>query len=534
MPPPRSERGRRLAAAGAWLVALAATALLAAYYLAITPARHLDSVFLFEAVEGLLRTGLPRSPTVASWPVVTQLMDWTPQRLCAADLPFVHGPGYNVLDNHAYFVLYPIAALAALVGAEAAFAILNALAHMLLVVLPVRALRRHGVGWLACAAFAVLVLCWPAWSQSAIGDYYLDRLYMPLMLGLLFALDALVRAASAGRPVRGPMLMVVLLALLAGSCTERAAIMAAGAVIYTAAVHGSLHRRKTALVALALVGAALVLATGLYFKLLYQGFEAGGSLLGNLRITPGTLAIWQPGFPAFAVVTLALLGGLGFLAGWRVWLLMLGSMLPNLLITIGGAELNGWSTHYHAMYIPFVVFAAALGWQRLVRGAESRALATRASLLVVFPLAAVVVAARLDPYTLKRNDGAQSNIVLRVASFARQGSKAPSLSEVGYLKQLADAVPQGARVSGAERSMPTLRHGRQLMLFPSGVGGADYLVVDGVVEAGEPKILQTLTFHPENRTVLDACMTERVRREGFRLVRELRPVSLLVLRRTPP
>jgi hypothetical protein len=406
---------------------------------------------------------------------------------------------------------------------------------MLLLVLPVWALRRHGVGWLGCAGFAVLVACWPAWSQSALGDYYLDRLYMPLMLGLLFALDGLVRETSAGRSGRGPMLMVVVLALLAGLCTERAAIMSAGAVIYTAAVHGSLRSRKTVLAVLVLVGAALVLGTAIYFKLVYRGFEAGGSLLGNLRITPGTLALWQPGFSTFVVVTLALLGGLGFLAGWRVWLLMLGSMLPNMLITVGGAELNGWSTHYHAMYIPFVVFAATLGWQRLVRAAESRSLATSAWLFVVFPLAAVSVATTLNPYTLKRNDGSQpAGIVPSLVSFARHGSEAPSLGEIGFLKQLAAAVPEGARVSAVERSMPTLRRGRQLMLYPSGIGGADYLVVDGVVEAGEPKVTQTLTFHPETRPALDTCMTERVRREGFQVVRELRPIGLLVLRRTEP
>lgn len=530
-----TERRHRWVAAAAWLVAVGITALLAAYYVALTPARHLDSVFLFEAVEGVLRRGVPLSPTVESWPLATQLMDWTPQRLCPSGLPFVHGVGYNVLHNHAYFALYPIAGLAILLGAEPAVAVLNAIAHMTLIVLPVCVLRRQGIGWSGCAAFAVLVACWPVWSQSAIGDYYLDRLYMPLMLGLLFALERLVRVTSAGEPARGSFLLVSVLAVLAASCTERAAIMVAGALLYTAVVQGSVRRRKAVLLALETVGIALVLGTAVYFRLVYRGFEGGGSLVGNLRISPNDLAIWQPGFPAFVVVTLALLGGLGFLAGWRVWLLMLGSMLPNLLITAGGAELNGWSTHYHAMYVPFVVFAATLGWSRLIHGASSRSPLAAASLVLAFPLLAIAAAAMLDPYTLKRDDGSQSRgVVVSLARFAWSGREAASLAEVHYLKQLAEAVPAGARVSAVERAMPTLRRGRELMLFPSGAAGADYLVVDGLIESGEPRILQTLTFHPESRAALDACMTDRVRRDGFHLVRELAPVGLLVLQRTKP
>jgi hypothetical protein len=528
-----SEPRRGWAAVAAWLGAAAVTALLTAYYIALTPGRHLDSVFLFEAVESVLRTGVPVSPTVESWPAVTQLMDLSPERFCSADLPFVHGAGYNVLHNHAYYVLYPIAALAALVGAEPAFAVLNAIAHMALVVLPVCVLRRRGMRWPGCIAFAVLIACWPAWSQSAVGDYYLDRLYMPFMLALLFALERLVRVTAAGEPARRTLLLVGTLAVLTACFTERAAIMVAGALLYTAVVQGAVRRRKPVLAALEIIGSALVLGAAIYFKFIRRGFEGGGSLVENLNIAD--LVFRQPGFPSFVVVTLALLGGLGFLAGWRVWLLMLGAMLPNLLITTGGAELNGWSTHYHAMYIPFVIFAATAGWSRLVLSASSRSPLSVASLVVVLPVLAVAAAAMLDPYTLKRDDGAQSRgIVTSLARFAWFGRETPSLAEVHYLRQLADAVPAGARVSAVERAMPTLRRGHKLMLFPAGAAGADYLVVDGVLDSGEPKILQIPTFHPESRAALDACMTQRVRREGFRVVREVAAVSLLVLQRAKP
>jgi hypothetical protein len=49
----------------------------------------------------------------------------------------------------------------------------------------------------------------------------------------------------------------------------------------------------------------------------------------------------------------------------RYFLIVFGTLLPNLFITIGGAEKNGLTTHYHSFYIPFLISGAVFGFVRL-------------------------------------------------------------------------------------------------------------------------------------------------------------------------
>jgi hypothetical protein len=45
----------------------------------------------------------------------------------------------------------------------------------------------------------------------------------------------------------------------------------------------------------------------------------------------------------------------------RALLLASISMVPNVLVSIGGAELTGFSTHYHSIYLPILVACASVG-----------------------------------------------------------------------------------------------------------------------------------------------------------------------------
>jgi hypothetical protein len=49
----------------------------------------------------------------------------------------------------------------------------------------------------------------------------------------------------------------------------------------------------------------------------------------------------------------------------RFFLIALSSLLPNLFISIGGAEKTGLTTHYHSFYIPFLISGAVFGFIKL-------------------------------------------------------------------------------------------------------------------------------------------------------------------------
>ena len=53
-----------------------------------------------------------------------------------------------------------------------------------------------------------------------------------------------------------------------------------------------------------------------------------------------------------------MLGIFAFFAGIRVAIIAMACLVPNVIITVGGAEFTGWTTHYHAMYFPILIFTA--------------------------------------------------------------------------------------------------------------------------------------------------------------------------------
>jgi hypothetical protein len=525
--------------AGTWglvFFALAAVSLLTLYYAKTTVTRHLDSVFLLEAVTSISQGGKPISATVQSWPEVARTLGWLPERVCAMALPFPDQPGYNVLYNHAYFALYPIALLAALAGTEAAFALMNAVAHLALVLTPFIFLRRQGVPVASAAIFSLCVACYPGWSLSANGDYYLDRLYMPFMLLLLYVLDSWVRTGGTITRRRW-VAAAVTTAVAASIMTERATIMVIGTLLFFWAAFPAFRAGDSRMgrVVLAL-SIALAAYLAWYFAALFQGFEGGGSLTQNARLTLDAMhaRLRHPLMPAFVLTNLLFIGWLALFSGWRYLLLLLGAMLPNLLISIGGAELAGWTTHYHAMYIPFLIFAASVGYLELTRqGGNVLALA-------VPPLAgigAVLLALNFNPYTSRLVKSSDAGSYVYVTTGVYRFFVTPKLSGqkamAEWLRRLDAVIPAGVKVSAIEGAMPALYGSRQLALYPAGLDDADYLVVSGSSANGTPVAVKGAPSSQGPAAVeqLDACLATRAAHQGFVLYKDIAAIGVLVFKK---
>ena len=209
---------------------LIATVLLAVYYERTAPLKHLDSVFLYESSLSVLENGRPTSTTWESYvPEVHATFTLPPEEVCRLELRKDLADGYDILENHAYMAIYPISLLTAVAGPESAFAILNALAHVLLVVIPSVFLVRQGSGVVAAAAYALLVAAYPVWSYSATGDYYLDRLYMPFALLSLFTMHLMIQHQERLRDARW-LAAWAMATIAAALFTERAALMMIGAI----------------------------------------------------------------------------------------------------------------------------------------------------------------------------------------------------------------------------------------------------------------------------------------------------------------
>lgn len=526
--------------AEAWafaLLAAVAVATLTFFYNETSITRHLDSVFLFESVTSIAQTGEPISTTVASWPDVLKTLNMPHEQVCSAALGFPTS-GYNVLHNHAYLALYPIALLSMLTDAESAFALMNAVAHLALIFLPYMFLRRHDVPMASSAVFSLCIACYPGWALSATGDYYLDRLYMPSMLLLLYLLHKwTLPDQSFFRNKICWLACTVLTAIAAAIATERAAIMVIATLLFFLVLFPVFRNNKSVhwvLVTL-LIGLALYLMW--YFDSVYVGLQGGGNLLNNARLTPAQwlVRLQHPAMLPFALTNFLFIGWLALFAGWRNILLLFGTLIPNLLITIGGAELTGWSTHYHTMYIPFLIFTSSIGYLELNHRMSHKMIRLVAP--VAISCFAVGCTLTFNPFTARWGTNSSVNMSFGITKSVfrffltpkRSGEKATA-----YWLHLLDAeIPKNVKISATEGVMPALYKSRQVALYPFGMDAADYLVIAGSATEGAPTVISGATSYlgKAEEENLNACLAKRAADQGFMLSRDIPATGTLVFKR---
>jgi hypothetical protein len=523
----------------AWLasvICVVATALLAVFYMQTSALKHLDSVFLFESIESISQGYEPVSRTVATWPEALRLFSVPAADVCAAPLAATEIAPYNVFDNHAYVNLYPLGLISSAIGPEVTLAIVNALAHVLLLFLPYVFLRRRGAPWLAALGFATCVALYAGWSYSAGGEYYLDRLYMPLALAAAYLGHRLFIDGEESPRI---LVLFLLCAFAAAASTERAALMMSGLLAFFVVLQPRSSRVSnytTAVVsmsALALIGYVFV-----YFKWVFVGIEGGGDIIANaMAILRAPLERMSDAkWVAFGLVNLSL-AAFALFAGWRHVLLLVGSMLPNFLVSTGGAEISGWATHYHTMYIPFLIFVASVGYARVASWLSRPA-------KYAFALSALGLTfawtTMLDPATgmfgKPSLTAIRQGIVGRVTTYYLKPAESHDRAAAAAARSLDELVPKNVRVSAIEGAMPALYRGRHVLYYPIGLNEVDYVVISGSVKEGDVTGLSGAVSYlgPSEAEALNRCLAERLKRSGFRLAGTVASIGLVVLQREPP
>lgn len=522
-----------------WVVAVTFTFLVVAfanYFYSTTALKHLDSVFLFESAQSVLESGQPTSSTVATWPDALKTFNVPVADLCQAKLERT-GQEYNILSNHAYVSIFLIALLVAIIGPELAFAILNAFSHLLLLVIPFVFLRLKGVGILPSLAFVLSVAVYPAWSFSSVGDYYLDRLYMPFALLSLFLIDHIVRVDGRIGVNRRLLLGLVFTVSVTAMFTERAAIMVMGAMVfYLLFFKKELKISGARNLLLALV-AVIAIYLWIYFKFVFDGIQGGGGILDNaLVILRNPMQrLGSSGVVPFALVSLLFIGIYVTWSGARYIILAIGAILPNLFISVGGAELNGWSTHYHTMYLPFLIFVASMGFLNFVHYVGSG----RGRYFIPIAVGSyfIIVSGFLNPYEGKLEysfHASTKNTVLgKVFSYYLDPKHSYERVAPETLKSLAKLIPEGVRVSSIEGVMPTLYRARHLSYYPIDMDSADYLVVSGTASDGKISSIAGATSYlgPAQTVELNQCLQQRMAVNGFELYETMPSIGVLVFKR---
>ena len=170
------------------------------YFQLVTAWFHqLDTAFLMETLASIKKTGIPTTYLGPSFVDAYSTFFLNAESLCNADL-IPSGRGLSVFNSHAYYILYPLAALTWLFPPHAILAFANGLGFVSVIFIVYWVIRKQGVPILAAIAFCLLVIAHPAWSHASLGNFYADRFFMPLgLLYISLLYDLITRKADVSR-----------------------------------------------------------------------------------------------------------------------------------------------------------------------------------------------------------------------------------------------------------------------------------------------------------------------------------------------
>lgn len=435
----------------------------------------LDQAYFLESIDTTYENGQPS--TMLGHTVIVaieNLLTIPAEKVCA--YPFESdGKQYlNLYNRHAQPLFYVLAALRPIFSARIIyyFCALIAFPGLLLVVY----LRTRAVGLPAALGIGLLTLVafHPAWSYSAYGQFYLDKLFPILCVGYFFILhDWLTQ--DRRRP-----LLLAIVGILAAATSERSIIMMVAGTLGVYALFG-FRRRWSKLDFMPLIFILIIGACGYAYMNFIQDNPDYASFIKSLiesisiirRKAEAARSIYK-----FLFINVLLLIPFGYFAK-RWTLIAILSLVPNLVGTIGGAEKLGWSTHYHSAYFPFLIVAMVMGatsfWKRKTH--------VSSSIVLSLSIIVVVIFAFLNPFPpameFSVRQVTETGPFKTMGFVLGMGPAAGTIKQSENLTRIAAFIPPGSEVSTLEGYMPALyeKGVKWLHFYPLGLGPSEYLVL---------------------------------------------------------
>lgn len=481
-----------------------------------------DSAGFVHLIKAVAESGEMVSPVFSSFYSAIPLLSASPEAYCGSSFRGLYETT-NFSTWHPYLISYLMAIPVRFGGVEAlqvaAFA--NALNVGGALAVIWWFLRGKGIRAGASLAFVGAVLLFPAWSGTVTGQFYYDRLYiLPCLALVLFGLEGNIERS------RWKVLLTLVLFTACVLVSERAAMLSSMLLLGNWVLQGSRRFQKANLLLLVcgLLGAAYFIV---YMKFvqnsLYYSGVSPSTIWGNIEASlfPAGHLFW-PTMKWLAVIAPML--ALAFVVP-RNGLIVLAAILPNVIVSVGGAEKTGFTTHYHAGYIPILLGYAAVGYSRLVlqfenyqaqKGDREKGLVYvlgRAGaiglpgLLLAGGAAGVAwTSTGFDADQLREQAGAYGTIV------NAKGSRDALVARGSSFRELVQSIPPSAEVVSPEWSMPALvsNGNRVIDYFPIGIGDRPYVIAMYLdnAQSGRPEVPSYLD--ERSKQEIAACVQDRL------------------------
>ncbi len=465
--------------------------LLFCYYKLVMPYTYGDTAFLIEVMNKLANASTPTSSILAQNAAeiklaTVDLSTYCQQGLIAAQ--FATDP-YYLFSLHAYFILYLIAPITRVIGALNAISALTALAFISVPCIAYSYLRKAGVSIAASFLASAIIIIHPAWQISSSGQFYVDRLFIPISQLYTILLYQYFNSYSKNILKSRPTLLLVILVGVIGGLTSERNMLVIGifSVTYALIVQTQFKRR------LCLIGFSFLCLVYVYF---YVHFFGGTPDIAQVQMSIFNLsrlidAVTRPGIGEYLWFNLILLA-LPSVVTPRVGIAVLPVVAINCFITIGGAEKNGWATHYHSHYYGFLVAAFLIAVIGCYNDIFTRKLQIMAKKSLLPMLMCILLALSITHY---KNQGIFLNLW---DCYGRPNQLSSSHIQKKMFDNLAREVPAGVSVTATEWGIAAwYLRGNKVTIFPLGVGLNDYIMVQVEGTVPDIKLLSAVRYRPD-------------------------------------
>jgi hypothetical protein len=467
-----------------------------------------DSALYFQLTDNLASRGVPLSSVYAA------IDDFHIQGIPSATAEQIStnplSPNQPVESNyflfHAHYILYPIAVLTKVIPTNVVLLSLFVLSFTGLVLLAYFILRAKAIPIGAACLFCLLIISHPAWSDAFNWQFYPERLFV--LAGFVFMY--LVSREKTGRSA------LIAAGVVCALIIERTGIMAgAFLLLYVLLYWRSGIRDRTFKLGF---GAAL-----LFYGIFILKFGVTNPEYANFLPSSFAALMWNLHYPhflqnlgMFGLVNCVLL--IVALFEWRAAVIAVVFMLPNALGNLGGSEKVAWSTHYHDIYLPALVWAALVGFIAAYRMAAA---SKRLPVFYALTCLLILFLSCIDPYSAANLSISPSNLQSHfLARFVRESNEYLGMAgrslDASY-GDLQRAVPEHTVVSVPEGVMTALYPNRTLRFFPMDIDHADYAVLSILGGVGNDTEYGGIISYrgPDEALRIDKVIVARMKRDGY-------------------
>lgn len=457
----------------------------------------------------------------APYPIF-DLMNRSASEYCNSDLINKY-ENLSFLKWHQYLIAWIFGVISLRTGLDALILapLLSALSVVVTFAIVNKILEKLGFNFFEKVLLILSIIFFPPVLGSISGQYYFERLFIPFTLSIYYLLTF----------YNGKYKYVYLfiLVIFADLVTERASLMTGVFLM----AYPLLHKTKNIRVIVLLgVGSIVNYFIWRYFiqDSFYQGSTSVTAMLENFRSLfdmKNELSIKSINF-IYVLLPFLLIS----IFSWKHFLIALLFMLPNFLVTVGGAEKVGFLTHYHSLYIPLLIISFLNGASRLKYFLSKNLLTTLIfALILSYNFYFYVKNKYVVSPTLTHDIFTDSAILI-------PGTPLRNFTDIRRAKftELLNGVDQNTFISTNEFPMPILVSlgFQNIRFFPMGVESSEYLITENNIDTNENFMLAIIA-DPKTIKDVEICLREKVLDKYERIGQiDLHPIRYTLWKIKPP